>query len=45
MIYLTNPGYISLLFTTRLGMAIVGGGLFWMALGVLVMHQMINFKF
>jgi tight adherence protein B len=44
VIYLINPAYMSLLFTTNLGMTIVGGGLFWMALGILVMHQMINFK-
>ncbi len=44
MIYLINPAYMALLFTTKLGMTIIGGGLFWMALGILVMYQMINFK-
>ena len=44
MIYLINPTYIGLLFTTRTGSMILTGGALWMAAGILVMHQMINFK-
>lgn len=44
MIYLLNPKFIILLFTTSLGNYMIGGGLAWMACGVLVMKGMINFK-
>jgi tight adherence protein B len=44
MIYLVNPSYIGLLFSTHLGNILISGGLFWMATGIIVMHQMINFK-
>lgn len=43
-IYLVNPSYMSLLFTTRMGSYIIAGGLLWMLMGILVMHSMINFK-
>lgn len=44
MIYLANPAYISLLFSSQIGHIIIGGGLTWMAVGILVMQKMINFK-
>jgi len=44
MIYLVNPDYISLLFSTKTGNIIMTGGLLWMAAGILVMQKMINFK-
>lgn len=43
-LYLVNPDYISLLFTTKMGNILAGGAIFWMTCGVLVMKQMINFK-
>ncbi len=42
-VYLTSPGYISLLFTTSTGhitLAICG---LWMAMGIFIMKKMINF--
>lgn len=42
--YLINPDFISVLFTTTTGKAwLIGSGV-WMVLGCLVMRQMINFK-
>ena len=43
-IWLLNPSYIALLFNTATGNALIAGGAFWMLLGILVMHRMINFK-
>lgn len=45
MLYLTNPDYIELLWTTGLGqsMLVMCGG--WMVLGVLIMKKMIAFDF
>jgi tight adherence protein B len=45
IVYITNPGYISLLWTTPTGrlMLVISG--VWMTLGVLVMKKMINFDF
>ena len=43
-IWLLNPNYIGLLFTTHQGNLMLVGGACWMLLGVAVMHQMINFK-
>src|SRR4051794_5997693 len=40
---LVNPDYIGLLFSERVGNFLIFGGLIWMALGIFVMHQMINF--
>ncbi|NWG46293.1 MAG: type II secretion system F family protein [Alphaproteobacteria bacterium] len=44
MVYLSSPDYIMLLFTEKTGnvMLLFGGG--WMATGILVMRNMINFK-
>jgi len=45
LIYLTSPGYISLLFTTSVGnITLVVSGM-WMLMGCLVMRKMINFDF
>jgi tight adherence protein B len=41
---LVSPDYIGLLFSERLGNVLVIGGLIWMAIGIFVMRQMINFK-
>lgn len=43
-LYLVNPDYIMLLFTTKMGKFLSGGAAFWMSCGILVMKQMINFK-
>ena len=44
MIYLINPGYISLLWTDHTGQKIFYGGLTWMGIGVFLMKQMISFE-
>lgn len=43
LLSLVNPAYIGLLFTDKIGHFLIGGGLAWMSIGVLVMRQMINF--
>ncbi|MBX9827846.1 MAG: type II secretion system F family protein [Xanthobacteraceae bacterium] len=45
LIWLTSPNYIELLWTTDLGRMMMLGCATWMAIGVLVMKQMINFDF
>lgn len=45
LLYLVNPQYISLLFTTKAGNNIITVGSIIMVMGVLVMRAMINFKF
>lgn len=45
MVNMSSPDYIAPLFTTRTGNFLVLIGLFWMAMGILVMRKMINFKF
>lgn len=45
IVYLTNPGYISLLWTTPTGRVMLAISAIWMTLGVLVMKKMINFDF
>ncbi|MEM8811499.1 MAG: type II secretion system F family protein [Pseudomonadota bacterium] len=45
LVYLTSPGYISLLFTTETGNLLLGISAFWMFCGTMVMRQMINFDF
>lgn len=42
-IYMTTPGYLTVLFTTNPGKLIIGGGLLWMSIGIFIMRQMINF--
>ncbi len=44
LVYLTTPGYISLLFTERMGNLMLAGCVTWMGIGVFVMRKMINFK-
>ena len=44
MIALISPDYIGLLFTETLGLVLLGAGAAWMAIGILVMSQMINFE-
>ena len=45
LVYLSSPGYISLLWTEPLGRIMLASSLVWMFLGVLVMKKMINFDF
>lgn len=44
ILWLINPDYLGLLFTTNTGTYMLTGGGMWMGLGILVMRQMINFK-
>lgn len=43
LVYLTTPDYIVMLFTDPRGHLIIGVSFVWMAIGVLVMRNMINF--
>jgi tight adherence protein B len=43
-LYLVNEKYISILFDTTKGNFFLGGAVFWMCCGILIMRQMINFK-
>jgi tight adherence protein B len=43
-IFITSPDYITLLFSERLGNALLIGAGLWMGCGVFVMKKMINFK-
>lgn len=43
LVHFSSPDYISLLFTTDTGLLILGVSAVWMAIGVFVMRQMINF--
>ena len=45
LVYLSTPDYIMLLFTETTGNLILIGSIFWMAVGIMVMKQMINFDF
>jgi tight adherence protein B len=45
IVYVTNPGYISLLWTTPTGRLMLAISAIWMTIGVLVMKKMINFDF
>ncbi|MFW6412514.1 MAG: type II secretion system F family protein, partial [Oceanicaulis sp.] len=44
MVSVISPEYMTLLFTTPLGQMMLGGGAVWMAIGILTMRGMINFK-
>lgn len=44
IVWATTPGYISLLFTERVGNLMLAACLFWMGTGIMVMRKMINFK-
>jgi tight adherence protein B len=45
LVYLTSPGYMTLLFTEKLGHVMLAGSAVWMAIGTLMMKKMINFDF
>lgn len=45
LVYVTTPGYISLLWERELGHVMLASSAFWMTCGVLVMRKMINFDF
>ena len=42
--YLINPDYVGILFTTGTGKVFLFGAITWMGVGILVMRAMINFK-
>ena len=44
IIFLINPGYMSLLFTERLGRMMIGTNLVLMTIGALFIRKMVNFK-
>ncbi len=44
MVSVISPEYIAPLFTTSIGQLVLLGGVSWMAIGVFIMRQMINFK-
>lgn len=44
MVSVISPEYIAPLFTTSIGQLVLLGGISWMAIGVFIMRQMINFK-
>ncbi|WP_457586873.1 type II secretion system F family protein [Ensifer canadensis] len=43
LVYLTSPDYMMILFTDQRGHLIIGAGLVWMSIGILMMRNMINF--
>lgn len=45
IMFVVAPDYISLLWTTSTGHLIMGGCLFWMFIGIMIMRSMINFDF
>jgi len=45
LISVTAPAYMAVMYTERRGQMMLGGGVIWMVLGILVMRKMINFKF
>lgn len=45
MTYVTSPKYIELLWTTQTGELVLGGCAVWMAIGIFVMKNMINFDY
>lgn len=45
LIYLLQPTYMAVLWTTGSGKLLLLGVAFWMSIGTLVMRQMVNFKF
>jgi tight adherence protein B len=45
LVYIMNPSYISMMWTTELGQILLGAAILWMTIGVLVMRKMINFDF
>src|SRR6201996_1587843 len=45
LVYITTPGYISLLWTHPTGQLMLVGCACWMSIGIMVMKKMINFDF
>jgi tight adherence protein B len=45
MVYLSTPGYITILWTAKVGQFMMVCSAVWMTLGILVMRKMINFKY
>jgi tight adherence protein B len=45
LVYLSTPGYISLLWTHPTGQLMLVGCVVWMSVGIMVMKKMINFDF
>jgi tight adherence protein B len=45
LVYLSTPGYISLLWTHPTGQLMLVGCVIWMSIGIFVMKRMINFDF
>jgi tight adherence protein B len=45
LVYLTTPGYISILWQKQMGTFLMLFGGFWMMCGILIMRKMINFKY
>jgi tight adherence protein B len=45
LIMVTNPAYMSVMFTDPRGHMFLGAGVLWMSMGIFVMRKMINFKF
>ena len=45
LVYLSTPGYISLLWTHPTGQLMLVGCVIWMSIGIMVMKKMINFDF
>jgi tight adherence protein B len=45
LVYLTSPGYISLLWTTDTGRIVMLGAGFWMSMGIYIIKQMVSFDF
>ncbi len=42
LVYLSSPGYISLLWTTTTGQFVLGCAAFWMSIGIFTIKQMVN---
>jgi tight adherence protein B len=45
LVYMTTPGYISILWTHPTGQLMLVGCVVWMSMGIMVMKKMINFDF
>jgi tight adherence protein B len=45
LVYITTPGYISLLWTHPTGQVLLVACVCWMSIGIMVMKKMINFDF
>ena len=43
LVYLSSPGYISLLWTKSIGQVVLGVCAFWMFVGIMVMRKMVSF--